>query len=147
MCFRHGAKRELCSNEGCSNQVINGGVCIRHGAKVKLCNNEGCTSQAQNGKVCIRYRATWSKKLCSNEGCTNYAVKGGVCIRHGVKKKNAAMKGAQIKQRKECACIIHGAKIQPERIRQCSIVAAVSPNQALPPRRQHYPLEVITSTR
>ena len=34
----------LCGHEGCSNQVVNGGVCMRHGAKVKRCSQEGCTS-------------------------------------------------------------------------------------------------------
>eukprot|EP00985_Skeletonema_marinoi_P006926 scaffold3028_cov109-Skeletonema_marinoi.AAC.1 len=34
---RHGArapiKQKLCSSEGCTNIVVNGGVCVRHGAK------------------------------------------------------------------------------------------------------------------
>ena len=54
--MKHGAKVKRCSREGCTNQVIKGGVCVKHGAK---------------------------KKRCSSEGCTNKAVKGGVCRRHG----------------------------------------------------------------
>ena len=30
--MRHGAKRKLCSIEGCTNHVKRGGVCWRHGA-------------------------------------------------------------------------------------------------------------------
>ena len=32
LCVRHGAKRKLCSVEGCSNYSKRGGVCNRHGA-------------------------------------------------------------------------------------------------------------------
>jgi hypothetical protein len=46
-----------CIIEGCTNQVVKGGVCTKHGAKVQ-------------------------RKLCSSEGCTNIAQKGGVCTRH-----------------------------------------------------------------
>jgi hypothetical protein len=30
--MKHGAKKKLCSVEGCTNQVRGGGVCRRHGA-------------------------------------------------------------------------------------------------------------------
>eukprot|EP00985_Skeletonema_marinoi_P006464 scaffold2799_cov126-Skeletonema_marinoi.AAC.3 len=84
VCMRHGARRKLCSSEGCTNMVV-GGVCIRHVAKVtrkhKLCSREECTNQARKGGVCIRHGA--QKKRCSREECTNYAKKGGVCMRHG----------------------------------------------------------------
>ncbi len=64
--MRHGAKvkHKQCSKEGCSNQVINGGVCIKHGVKRKKCSFEGCTNQAvQQGGVCIRHGA--KRKRCS----------------------------------------------------------------------------------
>jgi hypothetical protein len=32
VCVKHGAKKKLCSVEGCTNQVIKRGVCWRHGA-------------------------------------------------------------------------------------------------------------------
>jgi hypothetical protein len=32
VCVKHGAKIKRCSSEGCTNQVIKGGVCRRHGA-------------------------------------------------------------------------------------------------------------------
>ena len=33
MCIGHEAKKKRCPNEGCTNNVIKGGVCIKHGAK------------------------------------------------------------------------------------------------------------------
>ena len=54
---RHGAKKKLCSQEGCTNHVVRDGVCVRHGAKVKRCNHEGCTNQVQKGGVCIKHGA------------------------------------------------------------------------------------------
>ena len=70
ICWTHGAKltskkkRKTCSNEGCTNQVINEGVCLRHGANVK-------------------------RKTCAvKKDSTNQIVKGGVCCKHGAKVKN-----------------------------------------------------------
>mmetsp|Transcript_22579 Transcript_22579/g.35418 ORF Transcript_22579/g.35418 Transcript_22579/m.35418 type:complete len:204 (-) Transcript_22579:81-692(-) len=80
VCMRHGAKVKRCSSEGCPNYARLGGVCIRHGAKVKQCSSEGCTNQARNGGVCRRHGA--KGKRCSREGCTNVAIKGGVCSVH-----------------------------------------------------------------
>ena len=39
-----GAKVRKCSNEGCANQVRNGGLCIKHGVpgKRKKCDWVGC---------------------------------------------------------------------------------------------------------
>ena len=53
MCIRHGAKKKKkrYSSDGCTNQVIQGGVCLRHGAKLKLCINEGRANNAQRGGV------------------------------------------------------------------------------------------------
>ena len=61
MCVRHGAKRKLCSSEGCTNKVIEGGVCRKHGAKVKRCSSEGI-----NNGVCVKHGA--KVKRCSPEG-------------------------------------------------------------------------------
>ena len=60
--MRHGAKRKLCSNEGCSTQAKKGGVCFRHGAKVKLCSIEGCTNYVQRNGVCIRHGAKVNRR-------------------------------------------------------------------------------------
>ena len=79
--MRHGAKVKRCSSEGCTNNVLNGGVCRRHGAKKKRCSSEGCRNEAIKGGVCMRHGA--KRKQCSSEGCNNKAVKGGVCRRHG----------------------------------------------------------------
>ena len=54
--MKHGAEKKRCSREGCTNQVVKGGVCVKHGAE---------------------------KKRCSSEGCINYAKRRGVCWRHG----------------------------------------------------------------
>ena len=55
---RGGGHRTLCSKDGCTNQVVKGGVCIRHGAKVKLCSSEGCTNQAIKRRS---VQKAWSK--------------------------------------------------------------------------------------
>ncbi|KAK1735718.1 hypothetical protein QTG54_013424 [Skeletonema marinoi] len=95
----HGAKRKRCNSDGCTNNVVNGGVCKRHGAKVeyKRCNSEGCTNVSVKGGVCVKHGA--NLKRCRSKGCTNYAQKGGVCIKHGqrLRSKNVAAKDAQIK--------------------------------------------------
>ncbi len=44
--------------------------------------HEGCTNNIVQGGVCIMHRAIQKKKLCSHEGCTNIIQKGGVCITH-----------------------------------------------------------------
>jgi hypothetical protein len=64
VCIKHGAKRKRCSREGCTNQVIKGGVCVRHGAK-KQCRYEGCSDHIVKGGVCMRHGATPKIKLCS----------------------------------------------------------------------------------
>ena len=79
--MRHGAKRKLCNSEGCTNQVLKGGVCLKHGAKVKRCSNKACTNKAVKGGVCVKHGAKVLR--CNSEGCTNLAKRGGVCIRHG----------------------------------------------------------------
>jgi hypothetical protein len=39
-------EKKQCRFDGCTNQVIKGGVCWTHGAKVKQCSQEGCTNGA-----------------------------------------------------------------------------------------------------
>ena len=85
VCVRHGAKIPRCSSAGCPNQVIQGGVCTRHGAKVKRCSSKRCTNKAVKGGVCVKHGA--KVKRCNKEGCTNQAIQGGVCVRHGAKVK------------------------------------------------------------
>ena len=108
VCKRHGAKVNQCSSEGCTNQVKKGGVCKRHGAKVNQCSSEGCTNVVVKGGVCVRHGA--KVKLCSREGCTNQAQKGGVCIRHGAKKKQCSSEGCTNQVKKGGVCVRHGAK-------------------------------------
>ena len=86
----------VCSADGCTNRVINGGVCLRHGAKLKLCSSEGCTKLAQRGGVCVKHGA--KRKRCRSEGCTNQAVKGGVCNRHGAKAELKSREKGRIKR-------------------------------------------------
>ena len=110
-------KKKTCSQEGCTNQVKNGGVCIRHGASWKkyTCSNEGCVNQVKNGGVCISHGASRTIKICTNERCNNQVRKGGVCIRHGAKRtqkrKNCSREGCTNKTRKGGVCIRHGAKV------------------------------------
>jgi hypothetical protein len=45
-------KKKKCSHhEGCTNQVVKGGVCVTHGATLKQCSFEGCAKQARKGGV------------------------------------------------------------------------------------------------
>jgi len=53
----HGAKRKRCSNEGCANRAIKGGVCVTHGARKKRCSQEGCANRAKIGGVCCTHGA------------------------------------------------------------------------------------------
>ena len=38
--------------DGCTNNVQNGGVCIMHGAKIKRCSTEGCTANVAQKEEC-----------------------------------------------------------------------------------------------
>eukprot|EP00984_Skeletonema_dohrnii_P024360 scaffold13468_cov95-Skeletonema_dohrnii-CCMP3373.AAC.5 len=53
----------MCSADGCTSQVCNGGVCMKHGARrtKKLCNSEGCTTQATSSKWRSVHKA-WDKE-------------------------------------------------------------------------------------
>jgi len=109
-------KQKLCSAEGCTNIVIQGGVCIRHGAKRKerkRCSREGCTNQAQIGEVCIRHGAKKRRYECSAEECTNLVVRGGVCWRHGAKTKSPRCSSEGCRNQAQCGgvCIRHSAKV------------------------------------
>eukprot|EP00985_Skeletonema_marinoi_P009530 scaffold4425_cov153-Skeletonema_marinoi.AAC.4 len=50
----------LCSSDGFTNQVRNGGVCVRHGAKRKRWSNDGCTNSAEIRGVCMGQRANYA---------------------------------------------------------------------------------------
>ncbi|KAK1732663.1 hypothetical protein QTG54_016640 [Skeletonema marinoi] len=110
VCWRHGAKPKikLCSNDGCTNQAKRGGVCMRHGAKVKLCSSAGCKNIVVRGGVCITHGA--KMKLCRKEGCTNIIGKGGVCVKHGAKLKRCSSEGCTNIVVKGGVCVRHGAK-------------------------------------
>jgi hypothetical protein len=82
-------RKKRCSQDGCDNQVVQGGVCKQHGASVKLCIQEGCDNQVVQGGVCIKYGARVKrKKLCSLDGCYKQVQQGGVCIKHGAKRRS-----------------------------------------------------------
>jgi hypothetical protein len=48
-------KRKLCSQDGCTIIVKQGGVCLKHGARVKLCSQDGCDRHVQQGGVCVKH--------------------------------------------------------------------------------------------
>ncbi|KAK1732297.1 hypothetical protein QTG54_017018 [Skeletonema marinoi] len=89
VCVRPGAKRKLCSSEGCTNKVIEGGVCRKHGAKVKRCSSEGI-----NNGVCVKHGA--KIKRCSTGGCTNRRRKEECATGTGQRPNDAAVMEAQI---------------------------------------------------
>ena len=108
VCVRHGAKVRRCKREGCNNIVRIGGVCIKHGAPIKRCSQEGCTNYAQRRGVCVRHGASWTRKTCSYKGCTAYVQNGGVCIRHGAKVKLCGHEGCTNNAKKGGVCRRHG---------------------------------------
>jgi hypothetical protein len=135
---QHREYRKTCIAEGCTNQVIIGGVCKRHGAIVKRCSNEGCTNKAsaaqrkqsskrkrlsstEDVKV-ARKRATRLKYRyeCSADGCTNQVQKGGVCIKHGAKVKRCSSEGCKNHAKKGGVCVKHGAKVKLCNIEGCT---------------------------
>ena len=113
VCVTHGAKRKRCSFEGCPNRVQQGGVCVTHGAKVrarKQCRIKGCTNQFQKGGVCITHGAIKERKRCSHGGCTKQAIKGGVCVTHGAKVKLCSVEGCTKQFKKGGVCYRHRSK-------------------------------------
>mmetsp|Transcript_8884 Transcript_8884/g.16273 ORF Transcript_8884/g.16273 Transcript_8884/m.16273 type:complete len:82 (+) Transcript_8884:380-625(+) len=59
------------------------------------CSHEGCTNQVVQGGICVRHGVTWTKRICSHEGSTNNVKKGD-----GMKERDplkyAAMKDTTI---------------------------------------------------
>jgi hypothetical protein len=55
-------RKKLCIQEGCDNQVVQGGVWKQHGASVKRCSQDGCRKQAKQGGVCVEHGAR--KRKC-----------------------------------------------------------------------------------
>jgi len=88
---RGASKRRYCSQEGCGNQLVQGGVCQKHGASVKrrCCSQEGCSKQAQQGGVCVKHGARG--KRCSQKGYSKQVVQGGVCAEHGARKRGRSL--------------------------------------------------------
>ena len=58
VCIRHGAKKthKFCSHAGCTKYAQKRGFCCRHGGKYK-CRFEGCSNQVVNGGVCWSHGA------------------------------------------------------------------------------------------
>eukprot|EP00984_Skeletonema_dohrnii_P001107 scaffold348_cov151-Skeletonema_dohrnii-CCMP3373.AAC.2 len=80
----HEAKKKRCRIEGCTNNVIKGGVCIWHGAKVE--HGQRCSIDIDRCKrgICVKTGA--KVKLCKNERLTNEAYRQEkMCMRHGMK--------------------------------------------------------------
>ena len=105
--------RKRCSQKGCTNQAVKGGVCVTHGAKVrarKQCRIKGCTNQFQKGGVCITHGAIKERKRCSHGGCTKQAIKGGVCVTHGAKVKLCSVEGCTKQFKKGGVCYRHRSK-------------------------------------
>ena len=65
--------KKKCSQKGCSNVVVRGGVCVTHGAMVKRCSFDGCANGVFKGGVCWTHGANLIKKRCSQKGCINGA--------------------------------------------------------------------------
>ena len=86
---RGARKRKRCSQNGCDNQVQQGGVCVKHGARVMHCNQEGCSNQVVQGGVCLKHGA--SVKRCNQDGCSKQVVQGGVCVKHGARKRRRSL--------------------------------------------------------
>jgi len=61
--FKHGAKMRTCKHDGCTNNLVKGGVCYKHGAirpPRKKCEREGCNNNAQRLGVCCTHGASMS---------------------------------------------------------------------------------------
>ena len=65
-------KRRYCNQEGCSKQVVQGGVCKKHGARVKPCSREGCGKQVVQGGVCVEHGAIRYGNPISNFSVSNF---------------------------------------------------------------------------
>lgn len=65
----------------------------------RICTVEGCTKQVQQGGVCCKHGAKTSRASCYISNCTNVAKRGGLCRRHGAFK----LEGCHIKGCKRVA--------------------------------------------
>mmetsp|Transcript_27220 Transcript_27220/g.54485 ORF Transcript_27220/g.54485 Transcript_27220/m.54485 type:complete len:93 (+) Transcript_27220:62-340(+) len=79
----------LCSSDGFTNQVRNGGVCVRHGAKRKRWSNDGYTNSAEIRGVCMGQRANYAAVM-------DVQIKSirEECVRHGAKHKLCSSDGS-----------------------------------------------------
>jgi len=123
--MRYGAKKKICSHEGCTSFAQKGGVCYSsHGAPrpaPKACSHEGCVNQAKKGGVCVRHGA--KQKTCSYDGCTTIALVGGVCTRHGAKKKTCSHDGCTNIAKNTGVCVSHDAKQKTCSYERCTNIA------------------------
>jgi len=111
----HGG-RNYCSQGGCTNLEVKGGVCRRHleFAIVKekgphmTCSVEGCNYKAADSGMCKAKHNGYNH--CSRDGCTKAAKKGGVCMRHGAKMKSCKHEGCTNQVQSRGVCVRHGAK-------------------------------------
>lgn len=72
--------RKRCSESGCENRAVSGGVCISHGAAQVRCSESGCEKQAVKGGVCVSHGAVVPR--CASPGCWKQRQVGSFCKRH-----------------------------------------------------------------
>eukprot|EP00934_Nitzschia_sp_Nitz4_P006560 Nitzschia sp. Nitz4//scaffold6_size259037//106308//107222//NITZ4_001069-RA/size259037-processed-gene-0.69-mRNA-1//-1//CDS//3329556878//6550//frame0 len=85
--------RRMCTIDGCTNRVVQGGVCIAHGAKRKQCNYPGCDKSVKKAGLCSTHGP--ARKRCEVPGCQRVAVQNGICIGHGAKKTLCTAEGCK----------------------------------------------------
>jgi hypothetical protein len=81
--------RRKCTDTGCSNRVVQGGLCIAHGARRKTCKHPGCSKNVKKAGLCSTHGP--ARRRCDLDGCGKVAVQGGRCIAHGAKKRMCAV--------------------------------------------------------
>ena len=90
---RRNRVRRLCTIEGCTNRVVQGGVCVTHGAKRKTCKYPDCDKSVKKAGFCSTHGP--ARKRCEILGCCRVAVQGGICIGHGAKKNPCKAEGCR----------------------------------------------------
>jgi hypothetical protein len=69
LCIKHGAKKQRCNSEACTNQVQRGGVCKRHGA-YRNTHDESTVFGSE-------YEKTTATQTLPNHRASRAAIRGG----------------------------------------------------------------------
>ena len=118
-CFKHGAKKPICSYIGCTSYVKKQGLCGRHCEKTprKTCSTVNCTNIAITRGLCGKHGGS---KRCIVHDCQNLVQNNNRCRKHGAFLKTCSVIGCTNLSKRKGLCVKHGGKPAIKLCLKCS---------------------------